>query len=346
MNQPRRPVVTHTLAGLAVLASLTCLIQIAPAAAAPLDDCTNTRSASDYNGDGYDDAAVGDPYATVNGKLEAGSVTVLFGNADGRIGSGARQVITQADLGDTPEAGDHFGFDVVLAPADVDNVCADLLVGVPGEDLSAGADTGLAYLISDLPNREGTPALEAAALTQAEAGGTVEAGDEFGYAVAVMGVNQESRRRVIIGAPGENDGAVVDAGAVSVFEVDAAPEGLGELRQGERGPLGAIRLPGTPQRTDRFGSSLALGVVDLPEWSGNEIANGLMIGAPGDTVSGRAGAGSVTIVQEKFEAAILISQDSAGVPGAAEVGDGFGYSLAFSARANKHGRHAGRRRSW
>ena len=332
MNRHRRPVVTHTLAGLAALASLTCLVQIVPASAAPLDDCTATRSASDFNGDGYDDAAVGDPYATVNGKLEAGSVTVLFGNADGRIGNGARQVITQTDLGDTPEAGDHFGFDVVLASADIDNGCADLLVGVPGEDLSAGADTGLAYLISDLPNREGTPAMEAVALTQDDSGGTAEAGDEFGYSVAIMGLNQEFRRRVIVGAPGENDGAVADAGAVNVFEVDDVPERLGELRQGQRGPLGAIRLPGTPQRGDRFGSSLALGVVDLPEWSGNEVANGLMIGAPGDTVSGHPGAGSVMVLQEKFEAAILISQDSAGVPGAAEAGDGFGYSLAFSAR--------------
>ena len=50
--------------------------------------CT-TRSASDFNGDGYDDAAVGDPYATVNGRAEAGAVTVLLGGADGRIGAGA-----------------------------------------------------------------------------------------------------------------------------------------------------------------------------------------------------------------------------------------------------------------
>ena len=115
-------------------------------------------------------------------------------------------------------------------------------------------------------------------------------------------MNQDERRRLIVGAPGEDVGAVVDAGAVSVFDVESRPFALGELRQGQRGPLGAIRLPGTPQRGDRFGSSLALGVVDLPERTGNEIAHALMIGAPGDTVSGHAGAGSVTVVQEKFEA--------------------------------------------
>lgn len=329
MNHPRRPVVTSTLAGLAALAGVG-LAQVPPASAAAPDGCVTTRSASDFNGDGYDDAAVGDPYATVNGRREAGSVTVLFGTADGRIGAGARQVITQADFGDTPEVGDHFGFDVALARADVNDLCADLLVGVPGEDLSAGVNAGLVYLINDLPDVEGTPDMEAVALTQSGAGGTVEAGDEFGSAVAIMGMHQAERRRVIVGAPGEDVGAVVDAGAVSVFEVESRPFSLGELRQGQRGPLGAIRLPGTPQRGDRFGSSLALGVVDLPERSGNETAHGLMIGAPGDTVSGHPGAGSVTIVQETFESASLLSQDSAGVPGAAETGDRFGYSLAYS----------------
>ena len=326
MNHHRRPVVTHTLAGLAALASLTCLTQIAPASAASVVDCSTTRSASDFNGDGYDDAAVGDPYATVNGKSEAGSVTVLFGNADGRIGGGARKVITQASFGDTPEAGDHFGFDVALAPADSDR-CADLLIGVPGEDLGPGADTGLAYLISDLPDVEGTPDMDVSALAQAYAGGVPEAGDEFGWTVAIMGANQAGHHRLVVGAPGED----ADAGAVSVFAVDDAPYGRGELRQGQPGPLGAGRLPGTPQRGDRFGSSLALGVLDLPE-SSDGIAHGLMIGAPGDTVSGHPGAGSVTVVQERFKAPIMITQDSAGVPGAAEDGDGFGYSLAFSAR--------------
>ena len=59
---------------------------------------------------------------------------MLFGDADGRIGEGARKVITQADFGDTPEAGDRFGFDVALGRARTG--CASLLIGVPGEDLS------------------------------------------------------------------------------------------------------------------------------------------------------------------------------------------------------------------
>ena len=329
MNHRRRLVVIPTIGGLAA----TACLMLTPSASAAANGC-NTSSISDYNGDGYDDAAVGDPYATVNGKAQAGAVTVLFGDADGRIGEGGRKVFTQATFGDIPQAGDRFGYDVALGRArnGWTSGCASLLIGSPGEDVAGAVDAGMAYLLSDLPDVEGTPEMDVSSLTQADAMGTVEAGDEFGYSVAIMGLNQESRRRLIIGAPRENVGTVADAGAVSVFEVDESPEGLAELRQGQRGPLGGIRLPDTPEPGDRFGASLATGMVNVAEWSGDEIAQGLVIGAPGDMVSGRDGAGSVTVLSEKFESASLISQDSAGVPGAAENGDQFGYSVALSPR--------------
>ena len=43
---------------------------------------------SDFNGDGYSDAVLGDPYAAVGGQAEAGRVVVLYGDSDGRIGQG------------------------------------------------------------------------------------------------------------------------------------------------------------------------------------------------------------------------------------------------------------------
>ena len=62
-----------------------------------------------------------------------------------------------------------------------------------------------------------------------------------------------------------------------------------------------------------------------------------MISAPGDTVSGRAGAGSVLATWVHTRTSVdgpsrLITQDSAGVPGKAEAGDGFGFSLAHNTR--------------
>lgn len=259
---------------------------LTPTAAAVPGGCLTTQSSSDFNGDGFDDAAVGDPYAAVNVRAEAGTVTLLFGDTDGRIGEGGRRVLTQADVGETPEAGDHFGWDLALTRIDVDSGCAYLLVGSPGEDLAGKTNAGMAHLASYLPPAEGTPATDTFELTQADAGGSVEAGDEFG----------------------------------------------------SRAPLGAVLVPGIPQAGDRFGASLAVGLLDLPERTGQEIAQGLIIGAPGDTVAGLDGAGSITVLQEEFESVSLITQDSPGVPGGAEAGDQFGFSLALSPRVGTSAR--------
>src|SRR6187455_2869607 len=95
------------------------LLGVPTAQAADILPCNTSRPYRDLNGDGFEDAVVGDPYAMVNGKAEAGTVTVLFGGADGRIGEGGpRRTLTQTDLGETPEAGDHFGWAVELNRTD------------------------------------------------------------------------------------------------------------------------------------------------------------------------------------------------------------------------------------
>ena len=335
MDGHRRRVVIPAITGLAAAA---CLVLPPPASAVALDGCLTTRSASDFNGDGYDDAAVGDPYATVNGLAEAGAVTVLLGDADGRIGQGARQLITRASFGETPQAGDHFGFDVALADTGINSGCADLLVGSPGADVAGHRDAGTVHLIRDYPALEGTPDMDALLLTQADAGGSVEAGDEFGFSVAISGMTEGEFRRLVIGAPGESVGTLADAGAVNLVNVDTAPVPSVELRQGRAATTGGDKLPGTPQAGDRFGTSLALGSVDLDEQTTEERGHGLMIGAPGDRVSKHDGAGSVTVLSESLRSAALLSQDSAGVPGSAETGDRFGFSLALSPAAGNRPR--------
>ena len=64
------------------------LLAVQPAQAVPVG--CQTGAQSDFNGDGYSDAVVADPYATVDGQAEAGRVIVLYGDSDGRIGEGGR----------------------------------------------------------------------------------------------------------------------------------------------------------------------------------------------------------------------------------------------------------------
>lgn len=317
-----RPALAAALIG--ALSATAGVALAPPAVASILVGCSESSNAQDLNGDGFDDAAVGDPYATVNGRAEAGTVTVLFGDADGRIGEGARRLLTQADVGETPEAGDHFGWDLQLGITDTSSTCADLLIGSPGEDLDGKTDAGLAHLVSFATDAEGNPSkMIGNPLTQADGEGTVEAGDQFGTTVALQGTPGDEERFFVIGAPGEDIGGATDAGAVNViYGVYSA-----ELVQGNPIVTG-VRVPGVPEAGDRFGASLTMGHLSLGGVNGRSI----IIGAPGDTVAGRDGAGSVTVVHlgEEYESASLITQNSPGVPGGAEAGDQFGFSLALS----------------
>ncbi|MEV0317329.1 FG-GAP-like repeat-containing protein [Streptomyces sp. NPDC050658] len=98
--------------------------------------------ASDFNGDGYADLAVGVPAGSVDGKAKAGYVSVVFGGENGPGPHGVRR-ITQAtvEVPGTPEAGDRFGGAVTTAYIDDDNY-ADLVIGAPGEDIDTNADAG------------------------------------------------------------------------------------------------------------------------------------------------------------------------------------------------------------
>jgi hypothetical protein len=65
---------------------------------------------ADFNGDGFDDLAVGASFEDLGGALDAGAVNVLYGSAAGLTGAGS-QVFTQDSPGvpGTAEHDDLFG---------------------------------------------------------------------------------------------------------------------------------------------------------------------------------------------------------------------------------------------
>ena len=304
--------------GLSALLAGLLLNPVAPPAAHAADTtpCDRGRAYRDLNGDGLEDAVVGDPYATVAGQAQAGTVTVFFGATRGRIGDGPRRTLTQADLGQQPEASDHFGWAVRLSRTS-DGGCYGILIGAPGEDVDGQVDAGVAHVVTfdaggqDQPTRDSLLTVD-----QGDVGGTPEAGDEFGYAVAARGGSDEYAVDFAFGAPGENS----DAGVVNTSDSGHLGSGV-QRRQGSGG------VPGTFQAGDRFGEVLAYDRSFLPVKDDDDFV--LLVGAPGDTVSGRRRAGSVTALT-RFARPRVFTQDTPGVPGTVEAGDHFGASLAQS----------------
>ncbi len=324
MSELRRTLVATVAGALALTGSM---FAVAPLSAQGVVEPCFDGGTLDVNGDGHTDAAVGDPYATVQGQAGAGRVVVLYGDADHRVGEGARAVLTAASLGMTPEAGDHFGWAVATGSVDSDS-CADLVVGVPGADLPA-VDAGAIHVVYG--SKAGINADKTSEhMTQSDAAGTTEAGDHFGQTVAIGENLGQDTSVVVAGAPGEDLGAAPDAGAVNIVNFsDNIPVQPRLVTQNTGG------IPDTAEAGDQFGASLALGVDmvrDDESWE-------LIAGAPGESLGSLGTAGAVTVIPEiqgfppttTWEA-VRYTQNSPGIGDVAEAGDRFGASLAVGNR--------------
>jgi hypothetical protein len=274
-----------------------------PGASELFDRFGTALATGDFNGDAFADLAVGAPGEDLGTDTDAGAVFVLFGSAAGITGAGGR-LLTQAN----PEPGDGFG----SALATVDGT--DLAVGVPGEDVGSAGGAGAVSLV-DSPGSAPSEQL----LYQGAAGvaGSSEAGDGFGSSLGAGDFNDsEGIDSLAVGVPGEDVGAVADAGAVIVrYAPGFSGVGLEVITQGR------------PETGDRFGT--ALGAADF----GGTTDQDLAAGAPGETVGTSAGAGAVTVLYgdpSGFVAAgsQLFHQSGGGVPGTAETGDGLGAAVA------------------
>ena len=336
MSRPCTPIIT-ALIGLttaaAVLSAPACLdlASAGTVVAAAVDGCRDTTSNLDLNGDGYDDAVVGDPYAAVNGRAEAGAIIILYGDADGRIGEGRRALLTQDSVpGSSVEAGDHFGWAVAVDDATGDG-CADILVGSPGEDWAGRRDAGIVHLIS-FPSGSSDPGTPTAVLAdQSQVAGAVETGDEFGSAVALSNQRGGDEPLGAIGAPGEDLHGLADAGVVNTFSVLGSPHLADQREQGQRSDRW---LPGTAGAGDRFGASVLVAPLTVTDGTDLGVEPTFLAGAPGDTViptgaTQAVRAGSVTIWEPVTGYQQLLTQASPNVPGTAESGDQFGFSMAF-----------------
>jgi len=113
----------------------------------------NTKFASsvivgDFNGDGYDDLAVGAPGEDVDSNSAAGAVSIIYSYIDEF--SPAAQLYNQDSTGikGTAEADDRFGSSLAVGDFNGDGI-DDLAIGVPGEDIDDNSedDAGLVNII-------------------------------------------------------------------------------------------------------------------------------------------------------------------------------------------------------
>lgn len=305
----------------------------------------------DFNGDGYRDAVLPAPGATVAGKEAAGAVVVLYGSKSG-LSATSRKTITQNSAGvpSSAEPSDRFGEATATADLNRDGY-ADLVVSAPYEDTAEGTNFGLVTVLwgskGGLTTATQLP-LPAAQRPDAN-------GSEFGLDLAALSIGGGPKEQIVLAGL---NGAVRFMGPFS----RTGTYGSRSYNRNTASPasvtLGDFNGTGTPnQVVVTVGlSGLSGGAVHMsPEYGGGPLKGNGLIPASGDIngdgyadlvvgdpydpeVAGVDGAtggrilvwyGGAAGISEDAEP-VQLTQNTPGVPGTSERGDAFGAALAVA----------------
>ena len=314
------PLFFRVLGSLAVLVAGATLHATGVAGAAPQSPDDPVRA--DFNGDGFDDLAIGVPLADVGNVVDAGAVRLYAGGTSGLT---FLTTLTQnsAFVADTAEAGDRFGSALTTGFFNADRFL-DLAVGVPGEDRGRVKDSGAVHVFYG--TAKGLTATGDVVFDQASRGigGSAEAGDRFGSSVAAGDFGRSGQQDLAVGVPFENLGKAKDAGIVQV--IYGTTKGLASAKT-KTISQNTSKVEGSAESGDRFGSSLAVG--DF----GRSAKDDLAIGAPYEDLGKAKDTGMVHVLYGATKGltgsgSSAFSQGKRSVSGLQETGDLFGFSLS------------------
>ncbi|MFI6374936.1 FG-GAP-like repeat-containing protein [Streptomyces sp. NPDC050546] len=341
--------------GVALLAG-ALVVPAAPVSAAP---AAAERPGDDFNGDGYADLAVAAPTATVGGKKGAGYVAVVYGTANG-LNTTKRQVFSQNTAGVPGSAETDDAFGSTLATADVDrDGYADLVVGAGREDTAdGGVDSGLAEVLWGGPKGLSGGAVLATGKEHDRLGaeGRLALGDVDGDGAEDLVTVENQFNLRVLGGPFARDGSTprdeqilrdeFDTRVLDLATGDVNGDGVTDVAatQNDGDEWDARRVvywPGSRQGLKPYltvegadgyriqgGENLDVG--DIDQDGVDDIVVGRAVtGYDSDLDTPAAKGGRVTWIPGTSNGpdgtkATHLNQDSAGVPGSAEAGDGFG----------------------
>jgi hypothetical protein len=224
------------------------------------DDLFGLALAScDFNGDGFDDLAIGVPWESHLENIYAGAVQIHYGRPSGLPGAGD-EFYTQSSPGIAGDAEDSDLFGTSLACGDFDaDGFSDLAIGVPYETPDSPPPAPYAGMVHVVPgSATGLNTLASTHFDQDVPGmdDACEIGDSFGSTLATGDFDGDGYADLAIGAFGEDLGS---GGSGAVHVVYGGSSGLtaaGNLLFSES------LLGGTPVDGDDFGRALAAGDFD------------------------------------------------------------------------------------
>ncbi|MDG4858573.1 FG-GAP-like repeat-containing protein [Streptomyces sp. T-3] len=320
-----------------------------PASAAP------AGLQGDFNGDGFRDLAIAAPLANAGGKSKAGNVAIVYGTATG-LSTTKRQVISQATSGipGTPESGDHFGDHLTAGDLDGDGY-TDLVVGVASEQIGATDESGALTVIWGGADglKSATDITSPLPEHRNQLGWSVATGDFDGdgdtdLAAANLSVPELnifqgpiSRTGQAAGRKGidtyDQTGINTDRIIAGNVNGDAATDLLvmGQQESGDAVPTRSVLYTGSatgPKPAGKVAGGYAATIADVNKDGYGDIVTGNFMEKSSWEPNGGLG-GAITVTYGSAtglstRTPVRINQDTAGIPGAAEKNDRFGWSLS------------------
>ena len=278
----------------------------------------------DLDNDGFADLAIGVPSEGAGAISQAGAVNVLYGSGS-RLTATANQQFLQGVGGvlGTAELGDEFGF--ALASGDFNNDgFADLAIGAPFEDVGSVFDAGAINVLYGSAADLSVTGDQVFFQGGGGIAGVAESSDFFGAALAAGDFNNDGADDLAIGAPFEDVGSALDAGAINVLYGSAAKLNAAGNQQFFQGGGGVV---GVAEDGDSFGFALGVG-----DFNNNGFAD-LAVGAISEDIGAIQDAGAVNVLYGSTARLTATGnqqffQGSGGLVGTAEEGDFVGAALA------------------